>query len=63
MKMANMDAVLDFIFTNPRDATGVSISSSSVRKMLMGGGGGHYGASEGRQKYRHVCTDQIKDYS
>ena len=25
MKMANMDAVFDFMFTNPRDKNGVSI--------------------------------------
>ena len=24
MKMANMDAVLDFMFTNPKDSNGVS---------------------------------------
>ena len=27
MKMANMDALLDFMFTNPKDANGVSISA------------------------------------
>lgn len=36
MKMANMDAVLDFMFTNPRDAHGVSISPSSAHWMLAG---------------------------
>ena len=36
MKMANMDAVLDFMFTNPRDEHGVSSSSSSAHWMLAG---------------------------